>query len=307
MSRTRPLLFLLLLAAAALAHAAPSPDSVDPLLVRGALLRSGLSPLNENDARAAINALTQKICATLGYAVQTRVEVFATRADLKAALEAQRIQVVLIGPWDLLALQMRNRIDTGYTTVIGGHTSTRWLLLARAERSFHGLADLRGKNVLVLHNLSSLLGTAWTETRLLELHAAPPPQFFSSYTVVEKPSAAVLPVFFGKADACIVDEDSFTVLRNLNPQVGRHLVAVEISEPFLNPVIALTRDDWASERLRTDVLSKFATLGDEPAGRQLLTLFKCDRLTPIQPGAFDTVEALFRRNLELRAKEFVPQ
>lgn len=299
MIRLRQLLLLLPLALAALAAAPPSA----PLIVRGALLRSGLSQLNENDAKAAIVALTQKLGSDLGYAISTQVDVFSTRAELKAALETRRVQIVLVGPWDLLAMELRDRLDTGFATVIGGHTSTRWLMLARAERAFRGLADLRDKSILVLHNVTALLGGAWAETRLLELRAAPPARFFSSYAVVEKPSAAVLPVFFGKADACIVDEDSFAVLRALNPQVGRHLSAVEISEPFLNPVICLTRDGWANDRVRADVLAKFATLADEPAGRQLLTLFKCDRLAPLAPGAFDTVEALFRRNRALRAQE----
>jgi len=301
------LLLFLLLAGLTGADAAMPSASPAPLVVRGALLRSGLSQLNESDAKAAITALTQKLVSTLGYAVSPHIEVFPSRAALKSALEARRIQVVFIGPWDLLALGWRDRIEAGFTTVVGGHTSTRWLVLARSDRNFRGLADLREKNVLVLHNLTSLLGTVWTETRLLELAAGAPARFFSSYTVVEKPSAAVLPVFFGKADACIVDEDSFTLLCTLNPQVGRHLAAVEISEPFLNSVICLTRDGWANDQLRADVFAKFAALGDEPAGRQLLTLFKSDRLAPIRPDAFDTIEALFRKNRALRAKELAAE
>lgn len=303
MIRPRQLLLLLPLALAALAAAALPPDSPGPFIVRGALLRSGLSQLNENDAKAAIVALTQKLGSDLGYAISTQVEVFPTRAELKTALETRRVQIVLVGPWDFLAMELRDRIDTGFATVIGGHTSTRWLMLARSERAFGGLADLRGKSVLVLHNVTGLLGAAWAETRLLELQAAAPARFFSSYGFVEKPSAAVLPVFFGQADACIVDEDSFAVLRTLNPQIGRRLAAFEISEPFLNPIICLTRDGWANDRLRADVLAKFATLADEPAGRQLLTLFKCDRLAPLASGAFDTVEALFRKNRALRAQK----
>lgn len=302
MNRLRRLPFLLL-AGLALAATAPSASAAAPLLVRGALLRSGLTQLNENDAKAAITALTQRLGSTLDYAVSTQIEVFPNCDALKAALETQRIQVVLLGPWDILASGLRDYIDTSFTTVIGGHTSTRWLLLARADRAFRSLADLRHQDVLVLHSLTSQLGTVWTETRLLELQAGTPAQFFSRYALVEKPSAAVLPVFFGKADACVVDEDSFTVLRTLNPQVGRHLAAVEISEPLLNPLICLTRQGWSSDRLRTDVHDKLATLGEDPAGRQLLTLFKCDRITPVAPGAFDTIEALFRKNLGLRAKE----
>lgn len=283
-------------------RAQAEPVASPPIPLNVALLRDSLVRLNENDAKAAIGVLARQIARNVGYEIVPRVDIFDSQAGLKHALEIGHAQILMASLWDLLALGPKQDLEISYMCVVGGQTSTRWLL-TRHDGPHHTLADLRGKSVLVLHNATAHLGTPWIETRLLELGYGAPAEFFGRYQIVDKSSAAALPVFFNRADACIVDEVSFDTLRALNPQLGRTLAAIEQTEPLPNPVVCLTRDGWATPQFRRDAYEQFGRLGQEPAGRQLLTLFKCDGLAPFRAEQLDTINALFHRHRRARSTE----
>jgi len=266
------------------------------------LMRSSFNRVNENDAKAAINALTGEIGRKLGYQITTRIEAFDSQADYAAALRAGQIQIVLASFWDLLVMDQVDKVDIAYTTMVGGRTDAAWLLLAR-EGTTASVAALQAKSVLVVHNSSEHLGIPWMGTLLREQNLGAPDHFFQSFQTVPKASAAILPVFFGKADACIVDEVSLAVMSALNPQIARRLVVVARSEPLANAVVGLVPSHWPSRQLYDDVRRQFGLLEDEPAGRQLLLLFNYDRLVPYEPAQMENLRTLFRRFQRLKAGE----
>jgi hypothetical protein len=117
---------------------------------------------------------------------------------------------------------------------------------------------------------------------------------------VGKPSAAVLPVFFGKKQACVVDESGFDVMTELNPQVGKGLQTVAVSEPLVDGVLCLNSSGWSSETYKQDVIKALGELHLEPAGQQILTLFKTDQLIPFQEKYLETARNLWARHERLR-------
>jgi ABC-type phosphate/phosphonate transport system substrate-binding protein len=97
-----------------------------------------------------------------------------------------------------------------------------------------------------------------------------------------------------------VDHFSFDVMRELNPQVGKDLQAIATSEPFAENVICLSNTGWDSERARTGMIEILADLQSEPAGRQILTLFKVGPMIPFQETQLDTVRQLRAKYEQLR-------
>jgi len=45
--------------------------------------------------------------------------------------------------------------------------------------------------------------------------------FFGSVKAAATAQSCILPVFFGSADACVVDEINLELAREMNPQLGR--------------------------------------------------------------------------------------
>jgi phosphonate transport system substrate-binding protein len=116
--------------------------------------------------------------------------------------------------------------------------------------------------------------------------------FFRKVEVVRKPTAAVLPVFFGSRQACVVDRIAFQVMTEMNPQVGATLQIVASSPPYVSSILCLSRKGWPSEHYRDDFQSALRDLHLEPEGRQILMLFKVDRLAPFKESSLDSLKEL---------------
>ena len=139
---------------------------------------------------------------------------------------------------------------------------------------------------------NAAVGKTWLDTQLLSAGLETQEKFFESVTVASKPTAAVLPVFFGKVPACTVDEPTFDVMKELNPQVGQQLQVLAISDTFADTVICLREDGWLSPQDKTDTIQSLQNLHSEPVGQQICTLFKIDRLVPFEDAQLDTVRKL---------------
>ena len=136
------------------------------------------------------------------------------------------------------------------------------------------------------------LGEAWLGTRLAAQGWAQGAGYFGEIERVGKPSAAILPVFFGRRAACLVDRQGFDVMKELNPQVGSKLVTLEVSEPIAGCVICTGNFEWAVPAFKQVLVHALSELHREPAGQQILALFKIDQLVAFQESQLDTVRAL---------------
>lgn len=270
------------------------------------VMRLGFAHMSENDARAAIIALTKQLSVKLGYEVACQIEVFDAPNQLRDACRAGQIQLILAGTWDYLTMEISDLVQNLYVAQTGGLTAHAWRLMVRRDGPFHALAELRGHRVLVLHNGMAHLGLPWFETLCLARGLGPAGVYFRQVETTTKPSGALLPVFFGKADACVVDDDSLDLVAQLNPQVPAQLATLETSDALSNAVVCLTRRGWRNEQIRDDIARILGTLHDEPAGQQILTMFRCERLVTCSPHQLDSVLQLFQLSHRLRPSSATP-
>lgn len=273
----------------------PADAPAGPLeqrLLRVGIPRVAFGNLNENDATAAFTAFLRSAGRKFGCDLRPEVSVYDTLSQLERAIRAGHIHMVVISPWQLVSARLDDALDIEFVPVVNGDTTNRVLLLAHRDSGATDLAALRGKSVVLLRNSSSTLSLPWLETLCLAAGLGFPQHFFSQIETIGKPNAAILPVFFGRAGACLVDERSFELACELNPQLRADLVIVERSEPVLIGVIGVNRIGWQAPRHRDDVLASLAELHLDPAGQQILTLFRIDRLAPFDPARLQSVAAL---------------
>jgi hypothetical protein len=107
-----------------------------------------------------------------------------------------------------------------------------------------------------------------------------------------KPSAACLPVFFGRTAACVIDAGNLAIMRELNPQLGKQLQPLATSPPLVEVLVAL---HVQHQKLRFDVLRALLEFDRDPEGRQVLTLLKSSRMTPLALSDLDSVRDLLAR------------
>lgn len=102
-----------------------------------------------------------------------------------------------------------------------------------------------------------------------------------------------MPVFFRQADACLTSKYSFDVMSELNPQVGKQLKVVALSEPLITTMLAFRKGFTSPDKdIILDILDHFETAG---GGRQILLIFQSDGLEKKPMSMVDSTLELIRR------------
>ena len=296
-----PALFLLL----ALPVAEPA-EARKPMTVHAGFTRYAFSNVNRNDAEASFRVFLQIVARKRGYEITSTTQVFEDAADFEPEIKAGRINLVILDSWRYLAMDIHPLVTPFFATSNQGQVGKRYVVLTRRDSQLNKLEDLRGKEIIETEVTNANLGRSWLETLLLSRSLGTHASFFSRVESVNKASAAVLPVFFGRKPACLVDEAGFEVMKELNPQVGGRLQAILTSERLLDGMICLYNEGWPSEQQKRDVISALAELHWEPAGQQILTIFKVGQLVPFDEKQLDTVKRL-RATYDRLQKEQTPE
>jgi ABC-type phosphate/phosphonate transport system substrate-binding protein len=168
------------------------------------------------------------------------------------------------------------------------------LLLVRNDRGITRVGQLRNKSLRIESGQQGSIPIQWLDILLLGRGSSDSRGFFSAIIDHPKASQAILPVFFGQADACIASLNSFETLAELNPQLGRHLRILEKSPGFATGIITVRRD--VRNQRRDAMLEALLEMHTDPKGKQLLTLFRINRLVPFRGEHLAAVEKVIREH-----------
>lgn len=270
-----------------------------PVPIQIAIPRTSISRVNESDARISIALFATDVGRRYGHEVRPEIILYDDPSVLPPALQQGRLHLILINPWDFLAQNLDREMDASLITVSDDRPVHTNLLLVRQDRHFNSISDLRGKKVRVLLNSIAPLGLPWLRTVLLDQHLGAPANFFASAETVDRPSAAILHVFFSQSDACVVDDAAYGTMIELNPAIARELTPLAHSSPLPNSLICFSRTGWPSSAFREDIIRGITELPATTSGRQILTLFKFDRIDRCDQASLDSIRDLRRRYLQL--------
>lgn len=220
--------------------------------------------------------------------------------ELENGIREAKFDVVVLLASEYLSLKQRAQLEPLFVSARGKDLYYQQVLVVRKDSGYRAVKDLRGKAVLQQKGAYDDGNDLWLDTLLMRKGIAAPKRYFASNRIVLKPTGAVMPVFFGKADACIMSKRSLKVMAELNPQLQRELLILEESPPILNCIIAF-REGISSSRKEL-FLKILGSLDQSTEGQQLLTLFKMTRLVPYQHFYLVPVEKLFREHNDLKQR-----
>jgi phosphonate transport system substrate-binding protein len=181
-------------------------------------------------------------------------------------------------------------LDPAFTGTRGkDDESLQLLLVVNQESGVTTISGLRGKSLAIQTDSRADLNRMWIEVLLHDDGLGPADRFFSSLSSVNTPSAAVLPVFFGKVGAGIVDRASFEVMKEMNPQLGLRLRVLAASPPLIKGILCL---DKRPLPYREDLIQGLRDLHQTPAGRQILMVFKSERMKPLDSADLERMRTL---------------
>lgn len=278
-----------------------SPDGADSArVVRIGLMASVFQGVNLKDARAAIEIYVRSFARDLGSGYVPGHFFFGNLGEVRASLLKGEVDVLQLSSLEYLLLSERWKLEPiAAGSVDGTNPMAEYVLLRRTGEAVGGLSDLEGGRISIGTKDDGSLARLWLDNALMEAGLVPASSHFQEVKVVAKSPQAILPVFFGQLEACIVTERAFSTMIELNPQVGDRLEVSLRSEPLLPSVVVFP--DSIEPAMRSFLRSAILGLHEHVAGRQSLALFGISRLSPVNSSHFASVASLRAINERLRA------
>ena len=245
--------------------------------VRMAATTELYSGVNIQDAQVAMQLWLNAVSKRVELAVDLELTIFY---ELAAGIQAvQDGEIDMLGMTGLGYLRSRDRValDPWVVGLWGEppRATVEYILLARRDRDAEAVGDLRDWEVIIGTLDRGQTARMWLDVLLLREMLPTSEGFFAQVEKVDQASQAVLPVYFGQTDACVVRRQSYDTLVELNPQLGEDLTILATSPPLLLQIMCAAKT--LDSGLREALLEAAARLPGEPEGRQMLMLFRSDR------------------------------
>lgn len=269
-------------------------------ILRVAYIEDTLPGVDTRDTKVAIDVLLERMMAKKG--LNYELELFFY-PDIETAIQDSntgKFDVMGITSVDYLRLRDHINVKPELVNKYDGNQFVEYVLLVRKDMHIKSLKQLENKMLILIKGASSTLSTIWLDTILLEHSMPESASFFNEVKKVDKISQAVLPVFFGQADACIVPRSSFDTMKELNPQVGKQL-SILFTSPGLLVSVTCVRPGL-DEATRKLIIDTTTDLEKETAGRQILTILQIEKVSRYRHEYMLSVEELYEKYKRLRGK-----
>jgi ABC-type phosphate/phosphonate transport system substrate-binding protein len=252
--------------------------------------------VNPNDALAATRVWADLMGKGTGLWNKSDARIFPDTASVVAAVNAGEADVVALGTQEYLEVEHVLHAIPSFTYVLAGQTDSQYLVLVRNDSGIKTLSDLRNRRLAIPKGGRNTMLPMWLDVLLFENNLGDKDTFFREIKEVQKPSQAILPIFFKQMEAGIVIKSSYETAVALNPQIGQQLKVLAASPKFVMMVTCMRSTLSAEQR---DTYTRQALrLHETPSGLQAFNIFKLDRLVIWDPSYANNVRELLRkRNL----------
>lgn len=248
--------------------------------------------VDPRDAIGAARVWIRQADRKLGNSVESTVLNLSSQSEVESALAGNAVDILIMIADEFINLRDTFDLTPVLSTDYGRNFYDELLLLVRAESGISSVSHLRGKSLRIEGGQKGTIPMKWLHSLLRDSSSSSPREFFASISEFPKASQIIMPVFFGQADACIASLTSFETMSELNPQLARKLKSLDKSPGFVTGIIAVRKS--VKDRRRDALIGAMQEMDGEPKGKQVLTIFRINRLVPFRPEHLASVEKLFR-------------
>jgi ABC-type phosphate/phosphonate transport system substrate-binding protein len=292
-------ILLLLLCCCAISTAAETAQKSGagekPLVV--AFTPQAFFNVDPRDAIGAVKVWINNADRKLGNNPETTVLYLKSQPEVENALAGNEVDILVSIADEFINLRDSFNLLPVLSTDYGRKFYDELLLLVRADSSITSIEQLRGKSLRMEGGQKGTIPMKWLYSLLNSSGITSPKEFFGSINEFPKANQIIMPVFFGQADACIASLTSFETMSELNPQLGKKLRILAKSPGFATGIISVRK--VVKNRRRDELIEALRTMDGETKGKQVLTIFRINRLVPFRNEHLASVEKLFK---ELRGR-----
>ncbi len=265
----------------------PDPRAVAEEGAANVQLRIGGYPevLQQHDTKELDAMINFKAFIESGF-MGAEVTMFDKGADATAAFNAGALDGIFLTSVDYFAIAEQVDEEHIYSLTWDGEPSQTYTLLTqRKKRSVKRVADLSGQE------LTLAIGTSLAALILqAETKASRDPLRLKRVRRVRNSETAIVDLMFGKTDAVLVPTLAYEGMIKSNPQAGKTLKRVFVSEPYVPGVFVL--HSQLPEPIRNQAVSSFMNMHNHEAGRHILDLFHAKKVVRVRAEQLSNVRTL---------------
>lgn len=253
-------------------------------------LVDGINAARYKESRLAFTEWAKSLKGEDG--VYLDVVYYESYAEIIEDYRAAKIDGLIINPIFYLKDQRRIDKNTQEYWMIQKSSSRfqKMLLLVNTKSCFDSLADLKERKIVTRDD--SYQGRLFLEREMSKQLHVDMNEYVHEVMTTGTYSRAVLQAFFGKADACIVPEETFRLVSEMNPAVAKELKVLASSDPLFMPVLAFIRkgvDETILARFKESILD----FKKNQEGENVLELLKIKGMYPVSPDELSPLKLYY--------------
>lgn len=287
------MVFLALASAGANAQCSskPLPSSAPTTRLNIVLSDQLFSVANRNDVVGAMKLWVEALSCITKLNFDTKVEVLSAQSEIRQRVHEETVDVLVLDNADFLELSDAGSVEGVAVGSQGGHAyAVPYLLLVNQQ--IDSLSQLRGKHAAYHLHTGAAAALAFTATLMAENHLGRTDAFFESFEPTTKAANCILPLFFEKIQACVVDGHDWEMLKELNPQLGNKMKILAQSAPVLDGVVAFPK---VPRPYRERIIASILQMHEDPLGAQVLSALRSGPLMPYRSEYLDSTREFWRR------------
>lgn len=257
-------------------------------------LRFGFMPetfseVSVADTKVAIEVYMAKIFQNTQFV--PKAIIFQNVEDLKQALSHHTIDMVTLTALDYVQNSFDSILKPAIVSVSPDNTVLdTYILLCHKNKKWSDLSNLR--NAHLQFSKTDQLVSIWLDVQLAQSGYPKSKDFLSKKTLTETPAQAILSVFFGQADACIIDTRIFRAMSELNPQIATTLLPLAQSPGLLFRFFAFHKA--TPNAIIQEVQDNAVKLAETTDGQKILRIFKIYKLIKYHPQYIKSIHNLVK-------------
>lgn len=218
---------------------------------------------------------------------EPRLEVFDVGKLSSAYIRENNLYMLVLNSVEFLEKENSIKVEPVITTNVTVNSS----FVVVSSGRFKSIDDLKGGSLTLTTHGGGVIADFWIKYLLAKRGVADINSYFKTISDAGHESEALLSVFFGKSDACVIRKEVFETTCELNPQIRKKTNVLETSPGLLQSVFCFT--DKFNERERKDFMEAAFKMDDTQAGRQILTFFGQARLLKVTDENMYSIRRLY--------------
>ena len=241
-------------------------------------LTDGLNDIKYKNARIAFNLWVKELSSN--NSVTADLIFYDDLDNFKANYEKSNFDYFTINPYYFLKYQDTfNGLSKELWIVKKSDDKFQeYIILTKKNSGINSIKDVKGKSFISRED--DYVGRMILDNEVLKYHNKSSKSSLSSLTVTEKFSTAILKVYFGEIDICIVPAYALDIVSEMNPDIKRKVKVLYTSEKIFVPIITGFHNN-ANEILMDLFHESALNLEQSARGKNILNLFKMKQIMKI--------------------------